>query len=326
MLCEEVAAVAITCRSVKAGRDDATGKIPRCPGGERSAHQIRRALTRERHLLGIPGKMSVSAVTLHHEDTQGENRVALIGVHAMRYLPGCVLSASDHEQLMWYSHILPDGMNDVSDCLRARVLVSGEVLHVVACAFDAFDFNAVGQSSHETPGGIAWDSENSGAWCSFFSSILRIAEMSEAHFPAGPHVFAPTERVVTFHAHFVTLWRYLLRRRPEQPSQETDFQLLGELDLYSPLLPRAVKGAAASSPVASAVGATSSTTRERETAYSKRSQRVGTVRVKADEPFPPAARKKRQGTISLSPALRKLTTRSLLRRNEPPPPEVPPKG
>ncbi len=259
--------------------------------------------------------MSVSAVTTRREDIPGESRVALIGVHAMRYLPGCVLSSADHEQLMWYSHILPDGMNDVSDCLRPRVLVSGEVLHIVACAFDAFDFNAVGQSSHETPGGIAWDGENVGAWSSFFSAILRIAEMSEAHFPPGPYVFAPGERVPIFHVHFVTLWRYVLRRHPDRPSQETDFQLLGELDLYSPLLPRAVKGAAPTPAAAP---------RERD-AYAAPT-RAGTVRVKADEPFSPAVRKRRPGTISLSPALRKLTTRSLLRRTEASPPEPTPKN
>lgn len=258
--------------------------------------------------------MPISAVTTRLEDQPGESRVALIGVHAMRYLPGCVLSTADHEQLMWYSHILADGMNEVTDCLRPRVLVSGEVLHIVACAFDAFDFNAVGQSTHETPGGIAWDGENSGAWSSFFSSILRIAEMSEAHFPVGPHVFAPGERVPIFHAHLVTLWRYVLRRHPDRPSQETDFQLLGELDLYSPMLPRAVKGAAPDP------GRGSS----REQNAHAAPTRVGTVRVRADEPFPAAQRKKRApGTISLSPALRKLTTRSLLRRNEPPTPEVP---
>ena len=257
--------------------------------------------------------MPVSAVTARREDTTpGESRVALIGVHAMRYLPGCVLSSADHERLMWYSHILPEGMNDVGSCLRARVLVSGETLHVVACAFDAFDFNAVGQSTNETPGGIAWDGENVAAWSSFFSSILRIAEMSEAHFPAGPHVFAPSEQVPIFHVHFVTLWRYLLRRYPDRPAQETNFQLLGELDLYSPLLPHAVKGAPPLPAPAVAVNP-----RERN-AFAAPSK-IGTVRVRADEPFSPAARKRKPGTISLSPALRKLTTRSLLRRNELPP-------
>lgn len=255
--------------------------------------------------------MPVSAVTARKEEAPSENRVALIGVHAMRYLPGCVLTSADHERLMWVSHVLPDGMNDVSDCLRPRVLVSGEVLHIVACGFDAFDFNAVGQSSNETPGGIAWDGENVGAWSSFFSSILRIAELSEAHFPAGPHVFAPGERVTVFHAHYVTLWRYILRRYPDRPTQETDFQLLGELDLYSPLLPKAVKG----TPKA--------TSHQRERDAYAAPTRAGTVRVKADEPFSPAARQRRPGTISLSPALRKLTTRSLLPRNEPPPPEPP---
>ena len=265
--------------------------------------------------------MSVSAVTNRKADTPGENRVALIGVHAMRYLPGCVLSSADHEQLMWYSHILPDGLDDVADCLRPRVLVSGEVLHTVACAFDAFDFNAVGQSSNETPGGIAWDGENSGAWSSFFSSILVVAEMSEAHFPAGPHVFAPGERVPIFHAHFVTLWRYLLRRYLDRPPQETDFQLVGELDLYSPLLPRAVKGAA---PLPALVGTLPSARPHEREGLRAAPGRVGTVRVKSDEPFPPTLRKrKRPGTISLSPALRKLTTRSLLPRSEPSPLEPP---
>lgn len=261
--------------------------------------------------------MSASAVTAtRKEEAPGESRVALIGVHAMRYPPGCVLSPADHEQLLWCSHILRDGMEDVSDCLRSRVLVSGEVFHVVACPFDAFDFNAVGQSSQETPGGIAWAGENTGAWPSFFSAILRIAEMSEAHFPTGPYVFGPEERVPIFHAHFVTLWRYVLHRYPDRPTQETNFQLLGELDLYSQFLPYCVKGAA--SPVLAA--APNGGTAPRESTYPTPTKK-GTVRVKLDEPFSPAVRKRgkgKPGTISLSPALRKLTTRSILPRNGPP--------
>lgn len=259
--------------------------------------------------------MSVSAVSSQKpaSDAVGESRVALIGVHAMRYPPGCILTPADFEQLTWYSHILPDGMEDVSDCLRGRQTPYGELLHTVACAFDAFDFNAVGQSRGETPGGIAWDGENVTAWSSFFSSLIKIAEMSEAHFPTGPHVFDPGERVPIFHAHFVTLWNYRMHPLADGRMQETDYQLLGELDLYSPLLSRAIKGRA--EPPRRSPGTV------RDSAYPSPSK-AGTVRVKDEA----AARKKRPGTISLSPALRKLTTRSYLSRSGPTPEPPLPRG
>ena len=177
-------------------------------------------------MTGAEASSSSISHSMSITENRTESRVALIGVHAMRYLPNCVLTQADYDRLMRSSRALPDDVREVTDCLRLQMTTTGDVVNVVTRSFDAYEFHSLGQSTQEAPGGSGWRYPDSEAWKSFFSFLPKLAEMSELHFPVGQSVVSAGERTTILHAHFVTLWRYQFHVAGNT-GLESDFQLAG---------------------------------------------------------------------------------------------------